>query len=121
MNFFSTKKISAESLFSNQLMKAEISEVPLEECRHIYDRAYEGVEIKGIEDGITDRLLCAKNTTSSADTCQGDSGSGLKLKFNKNYYIVAVTSFGVDCSSILPSFYTRVSEYIDWIEEVLSS
>lgn len=101
-------------------MKAEITEVPLQECRDIYEDAYGDVKVKGIEDGITDGILCAKNSSSNVDTCQGDSGSGINFIFKNTYYVIGITSFGQSCGQILPPFYTRVSEYIDWIEDVLS-
>lgn len=100
-------------------MKADIAEVPLPECRDIYKDAYEDIAVPGIEDGITDGIMCARNSSSYADTCQGDSGSGLNFHEKKNFFVVGITSFGITCGGKLPSFYTRVSEYIDWIEEVL--
>lgn len=100
-------------------MKANITEVPLQECRDIYEDAYGEVEVTGIEDGITDEIMCARNSSTYADTCQGDSGSGVNFHEEKNFFIVGITSFGITCGGRLPSFYTRVSEYIDWIEEVL--
>jgi secreted trypsin-like serine protease len=49
----------------------------------------------------------------------GDSGGPLLVVNsgdNKNY-LVGLTSFGFGCGTSFPSIYTRVSSYIDWIEE----
>lgn len=32
--------------------------------------------------------------------------------------IVGITSFGINCGTALPSVYTRVAFYIDWIESI---
>lgn len=105
--------------YSSMLMKADVAEVPLQECREIYENAYGKVTIIGIGKGITDGMMCAKNSSSSADTCQGDSGSALNFRHKRRYFVVGVTSFGQTCGGQLPSFYTRVSKYIEWIEEVI--
>lgn len=36
------------------------------------------------------------------------------------FYVVGITSFGISCNTSLPSFYGRVSSYIDWIEKTWS-
>lgn len=105
------------------LLKADVAEVPLKACRNIYQAAYGDIQIKGLPEGITSELMCAKISFSTVNTClhHGDSGTGLKLNFKKKDYIIGITSFGIDCGSSFPFFYTRVSEYIDWIEEIVSS
>ncbi|XP_037947741.1 serine protease snake-like [Teleopsis dalmanni] len=57
------------------------------------------------------------------DTCQGDSGGPLLMKL-PNYnnivpYIVGLTSFGSGCAAGTPGVYTRISTYIDWIEDIV--
>jgi secreted trypsin-like serine protease len=53
----------------------------------------------------------------------GDSGGPLQIKdsFNgeKFYTVVGVTSFGASCGSQIPGVYTRVSEYLQWIEDIV--
>lgn len=77
-------------------------------------------------EGVIDGQICAmgqvddKNITS--DTCQGDSGGPLiyENKHNKKNYLVGLTSFGLGCGSqFFPSVYTRVSNYIEWIENIV--
>lgn len=54
---------------------------------------------------------------------QGDSGGPLQIK-NPNYLCmhlqIGVTSFGKFCGKKnLPGVYTKVSNYISWIEEIV--
>lgn len=101
------------------LLKAEVEEIPLNECRHNYTEIYgDSRNIIGLREGITDQLLCAKNRKRHADTCKGDSGSGLYWEKNKTYYLVGVTSFGISCKTALPSFYSRVWSHLSWIESI---
>ena len=58
-------------------------------------------------------------------TGQGDSGGSIQV-FNGNdikcmYTIIGLTSFGhVDCvQPSVPGIYTRVFQYLDWIEDVV--
>ncbi|KAK1741499.1 trypsin-like serine protease [Skeletonema marinoi] len=47
-------------------------------------------------------------------TCQGDSGGPIVIASQN----VGITSWGVGCGQKgYPDYYTRVSSYIDWIEE----
>lgn len=54
---------------------------------------------------------------------QGDSGGPIQIKMpldtNGNmHWILGVTSFGIKCGrKNRPGVYTRVSSFIDWIEE----
>jgi secreted trypsin-like serine protease len=81
-----------------------------------------------IPDNLRQTQMCASGETSSRqtiDACQGDSGGPIQIKQissvnNENYYIVVgVTSFGASCGSSIPGVYTRVSEYLDWIEGIV--
>lgn len=75
--------------------------------------------------GLEETQLCAGVLAGGVDACQGDSGGPLQVKISLNfrstynlYYIVGVTSFGIGCAQPnIPGVYTRVSSFIDWIEE----
>ncbi|XP_053611404.1 tryptase-2-like isoform X3 [Plodia interpunctella] len=75
--------------------------------------------------GMQDDQLCAGKLKGGVDACQGDSGGPLQVKIplptNKEgqmHYVLGVISFGIGCAyPNLPGIYTRVSTFIDWIED----
>lgn len=40
-------------------------------------------------------------------------------KFSCLYEVVGIKSFGVPCGTGIPGVFTRVSNYIDWIEDIV--
>ncbi|XP_053611401.1 serine protease snake-like [Plodia interpunctella] len=78
--------------------------------------------------GFMDHQLCAGVLAGGVDSCQGDSGGPLQIKMplpndltdaeGTMSYVIGIISFGVGCAHPnLPGIYTRVSSFIDWIEE----
>ena len=56
------------------------------------------------------------------DSCNGDSGGPLIMKgfINDPYYQIGIVSFGLkNCGSDIPAVYTRVTNYLPWIERNL--
>lgn len=50
---------------------------------------------------------------------QGDSGGPIQIVTDDGVStVVGITSFGISCGSALPSVYTRVAFYINWIESI---
>ncbi|XP_039149648.1 brachyurin-like [Drosophila simulans] len=51
--------------------------------------------------------------------CKGDSGGPLVIKHESNFVLLGLTSFMLDklCDSGFPSFFTRVSSYLNWIRD----
>ncbi|KAL0821294.1 hypothetical protein ABMA28_005893 [Loxostege sticticalis] len=77
--------------------------------------------------GIQEHQICAGKLAGGVDACQGDSGGPLQVKIplpirdqGSLNQVVGVTSFGVGCAlPNLPGIYTRVSSFIDWIENIV--
>ncbi|KAK7067054.1 CLIP domain-containing serine protease [Halocaridina rubra] len=63
---------------------------------------------------IFDNQMCAKDR--GKDTCSGDSGGPLSHMDADRWMLVGLTSYGYKCADPdVGGVYTRVSEYIDWI------
>ncbi|XP_030239548.1 serine protease 7 isoform X2 [Drosophila navojoa] len=62
--------------------------------------------------------LCAGGEFSR-DSCDGDSGGPL-MRFRQAWYLEGVVSFGNRCGlEGWPGVYTRVSDYVEWIENTI--
>ncbi|XP_035204662.1 clotting factor B-like [Stegodyphus dumicola] len=105
----------------------DISVVPTEECRRIYSKLYD----RSISSGITEDFICAGLPKGSKDACQSDSGGPLMYKNNYQnlhfyqsdipWILVGIASFGFLCGEPgYPGVYTRVSNYMDWIENKIN-
>lgn len=97
---------------ANKLWKAEVNEIPLEQCKQLYRSANLSVS-------ISDDQLCALGALEEdyTDACEGDSGGPLVMRVRQKFYLVGVVSTGAPCGGIIPGLYTRVSRYLDWIEQ----
>ncbi|TNN05028.1 Tryptase [Schistosoma japonicum] len=70
--------------------------------------------------------LCAGGKYVDGDTCQGDSGGPLLciksdyVKFKKKWFVAGIASSGIQCGvNGVPSIYTPIKAYIDWIESFM--
>nr|CAI5824215.1 unnamed protein product [Callosobruchus analis] len=94
------------------LQKARVSAVSVNECNSTYrDRTMHTRTIRASQ-------ICAIG--NSSDACgQGDSGGPLQVENGNScsFSIVGVISYGMGCGGVVPGVYTRVSRYIDWIEQ----
>uniref|UniRef100_A0A182YS70 Uncharacterized protein n=1 Tax=Anopheles stephensi TaxID=30069 RepID=A0A182YS70_ANOST len=98
---------------ADKLWKAVVNEIPLDQCKQMYRSANLSVS-------ITDDQLCALGEIwqdEYTDACEGDSGGPLVMRVRQKFYIVGVVSTGAPCGGQIPGLYTRVTRYLDWIEQ----
>ncbi|KAF7258911.1 hypothetical protein EG68_03819 [Paragonimus skrjabini miyazakii] len=65
--------------------------------------------------------FCARHYKRGGATCPGDSGSGLVCKYGSQYYIVGVLSAAGEVPEKLPSFFVKVSYFLDWINHTIQT
>ncbi|XP_054855342.1 kallikrein-11-like [Eublepharis macularius] len=83
-----------------------ITTVSDRECMETYPKA------------IMKNMFCATVKQGGSDSCQGDPGSPLVC----NNELQGITSWGFEeCSQVeKPSVFTKVCNYIDWLEETMA-
>ncbi|XP_031618989.1 serine protease snake-like [Contarinia nasturtii] len=100
---------------SDELLKVQLNIITNERCDGFYQR------FGALKNGIIDSQFCAGHDTEERDTCNGDSGGPMQVATPNSdctYHLIGVTSFGQGCGNGY-GVYTRVSEYLDWIESVV--
>lgn len=101
---------------SRVLQEVELQLFPFETCRKRY-----GKDPRRFKHGILDSKQVCIGSFAEKDTCQGDSGGPVQFfdYSKRSYRLVGITSFGKGCGIAgHPSVYTRISNYIEWIESV---
>uniref|UniRef100_A0A182MEJ3 Peptidase S1 domain-containing protein n=1 Tax=Anopheles culicifacies TaxID=139723 RepID=A0A182MEJ3_9DIPT len=97
------------------MMKVQLDEFSVADC----DRSFRGD--RRVRNGLKDGQLCVGSIVEGRDTCQGDSGGPLQIVSNAktcSYAVVGITSTGGFCGiGNSQAIYTKVSHYIDWIED----
>lgn len=99
---------------SDKLLKVSLDIYNTDHCVKTYKKE------KNLPNGILDNMLCAGDLAGGKDTCQGDSGGPLIVTKKGNhckFFLIGITSFGKSCGQENTlAVYTKVSEFIPWIE-----
>jgi secreted trypsin-like serine protease len=94
-------------------MRFKLDVVALDSCNQSYTMAR---RLRPLPNYVQPSQICADGKN---DTCQIDSGGPLQNVVDEQHHIVGIVSFGNSCGAELPSVYTRVSFYLDWIESIV--
>ncbi|KJK82338.1 hypothetical protein H634G_02532 [Metarhizium anisopliae BRIP 53293] len=94
-------KTSANGPPSKILLETSVQVVNNAQCNELY------------QGSVLQTMICAGG--KGQDTCQGDSGGPLIDAQTKA--LTGLVSFGSDVCATTPGVYTRVSAYIDWIQQ----
>lgn len=55
------------------------------------------------------------------ENIQGDSGGPLVLEENGRWNLIGIISWGIGCGVALqPGVYTRITEFTDWIHQIIN-
>jgi len=104
-------KLSELGPTSSKLQQVSVPVVSNEVCQASFQKFEQ-------ETIITPGLLCAGYENGGKDACQGDSGGPLILHNTTHWILAGIVSWGQGCAR--PGYYgvyTRVSMYIDFIEQ----
>ena len=100
-------------IFPSRLQQVDVPLVSNQDCAAAYQQAIPAA-------AILDQHICAGFLGEGGkDSCEGDSGGPLFLVDDQNPPVqLGITSFGVGCASAeFPGVYTRVSSFLNWIEQ----
>lgn len=108
---------------SNVLQELQLPILPNSECKEQYRK--QGKLISEVQFG--DAVICAGILTGGQDSCQGDSGGPLMQPIfdeqvaSSRYYQIGVVSYGIGCARTnTPGVYSRVQNFMDWIQEKIN-
>lgn len=87
-------------------------------CKEQYKKVGKLISEKQFDQAV----LCAGDLKGGKDSCQGDSGGPLMAPSTINYahhfYQIGIVSYGIGCARVdVPGVYTRVQNFVDWIQE----
>lgn len=107
-----SEKLYEQTLPPNtRLMEVEIPVTSQEKCKEAYASEKSAL--------IGDSVICAGMPQGGEDSCRGDSGGPLMMPKLNQFYLVGIVSYGPKTCGVpgVPGVYTRVSSFVDWIEE----
>nr|CAH8859891.1 unnamed protein product [Trichobilharzia regenti] len=105
---------------STILKHVSVPIVPNDQCTMSYATLRNGPNPVYVS--IQNNVICAGFAEGGKDACQFDSGGPLMCKNNHQWIVSGIISFGYGCGNAnYPGVYTRVSDYIDWIQGIANA
>ncbi|XP_015982875.2 tissue-type plasminogen activator isoform X2 [Rousettus aegyptiacus] len=102
--------------YSHRLKEGHVRLYPSSRCtsQHLFNKT------------ITNNMLCAGDTRSGGnqanlhDACEGDSGGPLVCENDGHMTLVGIISWGIGCGKKdVPGVYTKVANYLGWIQDTM--
>jgi len=110
--------ISSLDVTTRVPLAAMVTLIPASQCSDLWHDHLlgNGISADGLQ--VDNRHLFTHDPEHQRDTCQGDSGRPLLINIDGEWQLAGLTSFGLGRGSVtgVPTVYTKVSEYTDWIE-----
>jgi len=103
---------------SNIVRHVQIPIIPNDLCNSLYAKMDINIQFE-----ISPDMVCAGFRAGGRDACQYDSGGPMVCYDNidNQWLLFAVVSTGYGCARAgFPGIYTRVSEFLPWIEETVA-
>ncbi|CAK1548943.1 unnamed protein product [Leptosia nina] len=97
------------------LQEVEVPIINNTACEAMYQAA-------GYNEHIPNIFICAGWKKGGADSCEGDSGGPMVIQRDKDnrFVLGGIISWGIGCAEPnQPGVYTRISEFRDWINQIL--
>lgn len=111
-------QLTANSSGARFAHTTSIQTVTLRDCNATFEGLKTGHPAKAFFNRIDENVLCTQIGSNGEDACQGDSGSPLMCEHEGRWYLTGIVSAGYECGNpLVPAIYTRVSHFVDWIEE----
>nr|XP_056721367.1 mannan-binding lectin serine protease 2 [Euleptes europaea] len=100
------------------LLYTELDVIDPEKCRE----AFANKSIGGRPLVLTENMFCAGYDQGGRDSCSGDSGGALIFfdSQTRRWFVGGIVSWGMECGAAhLYGVYTKVTNYISWMENII--
>lgn len=102
--------------YQNILKEVDVPIVQQEQCQAQLKQTRLGYDFK-----LHPGFVCAGGEEGK-DACKGDGGGPMVCEQGGSWKLVGVVSWGIGCGQYgVPGVYVRVSHYLDWIKQVVST
>ncbi|XP_044863413.1 coagulation factor VII isoform X2 [Mauremys mutica] len=92
------------------LMRVDLPRVKTQEC------------IQTANLSITENMFCAGDLSGTKDSCKGDSGGPHATNYKNTWFLTGIVSWGKGCATKgTYGVYTRVSKYLEWLNNHMDS
>lgn len=104
---------------TDKLRQAKVEILPRRDCCIELQEYNKKAKLGALRNGISQGQYCAYDLPRGCESCKSSSGGPLQYKKSTKKslpHIVGISSFNIECDGSLPTIYTRVAFYLDWIE-----